>query len=609
MKNEKLEELIDRIDEIRKKSKSFEEKYENLLQQAHPLYQKSAINLVHYLALRNSDIRDLQKELGYLGLSRLANSEAHVMTSLNSTKAILQKLNGVEKIKKKKGPVSNKKSRKLLNSNTKSILGNKSKGRRTRIMVTLPTEAAHKYGLVYRLIKNGMNMARINCAHDDPGIWKMIIDNIHSASSSLNKSCKIMMDLGGPKLRTGSMKPGPKVVHLSPEKDEMGKVTQPALVWLSPPKSLPPSESNAFIPVSTDWLTNVKKGDVIQFKDARGKKCKLEILRKQGKGRWALCSDSAYIATGTQFNLLKTIEENVDIVGELLPVEQRIIVQQGDLLVLQANKEPGEQAIKNKNGEIIQHSRISCTLPQVFKDVIPGEPILFDDGKIEGVIREVSDEELKIEITFAKEGGSKLRADKGINLPNSDLSVSGLTEKDLKDLPFIAENADAVDYSFVNNPDDVEEIQEILSQMNPDLGIVLKIETKKGFQNLPEILLTAMRSYPIGVMIARGDLAIECGWKHMAKIQQEIIRICEAAHIPDIWATQVLENLAKKGMPSRAEITDAATSQQAECVMLNKGPHIIDAIKMLDSILRSTEGYQEKRAPLLPELNISFSSD
>jgi pyruvate kinase len=160
-----------------------------------------------------------------------------------------------------------------------------------------------------------------------------------------------------------------------------------------------------------------------------------------------------------------------------------------------------------------------------------------------------------------------------------------------------------VNLSFINSPQDVEEVLEELARLNPNLAIVLKIETRRGFKNLPEILLTAMKTHPVGVMIARGDLAIECGWKHMARIQHEILMMCEAAHIPDIWATQVLENLARKGLPSRAEITDAATSQQAECVMLNKGDHILEAIRMLDTIIRETEDYQDKKAPLLPELD------
>jgi len=162
--------------------------------------------------------------------------------------------------------------------------------------------------------------------------------------------------------------------------------------------------------------------------------------------------------------------------------------------------------------------------------------------------------------------------------------------------------ADAVNFSFVNSKEDILDLYEELEKLDAKIGVILKIETQKGFSNLPSILLTAMRTYPVGVMTARGDLAIETGWKNFASIQQEIMRICAAAHIPNIWATQVLENLAKKGTPSRAEITDAALAQQAECVMLNKGYYIQRAVKMLDKILRRMQRFQRKNQRRLPKL-------
>ena len=117
--------------------------------------------------------------------------------------------------------------------------------------------------------------------------------------------------------------------------------------------------------------------------------------------------------------------------------------------------------------------------------------------------------------------------------------------------------------------------------------------------------MTAMRSYPVAVMIARGDLAVECGWERLAELQEEILWLCEAARLPVIWATQVLEQEAKKGQASRAEITDAAMSQRADCVMLNKGPHIIAAIRMLDDILRRMQGHQYKKMARLRKLEFS----
>src|SRR5690606_16589811 len=133
--------------------------------------------------------------------------------------------------------------------------------------------------------------------------------------------------------------------------------------------------------------------------------------------------------------------------------------------------------------------------------------------------------------------------------------------KDKEDLAFVAAYADIVNLSFVNNAEMVEALHAEMDRLNaPDLAVMLKVETKEGFRNLPNLLLTAMRRYPTGIMIARGDLAVECGWERLAEVQEEILWLCEAAHIPVVWATQVLESLAKKGRPSRAEITDAAMS-------------------------------------------------
>ena len=104
-------------------------------------------------------------------------------------------------------------------------------------------------------------------------------------------------------------------------------------------------------------------------------------------------------------------------------------------------------------------------------------------------------------------------------------------------------------------------------------------------------------------MIARGDLAVECGYERLAELQGEILCLSEAAHIPVIWATQVLESLAKTGRPSRAEISDAAMGERAQCVMLNKGSHILEAIEMLDDILKRMQGHQSKKRPLLRQLH------
>jgi pyruvate kinase len=167
-------------------------------------------------------------------------------------------------------------------------------------------------------------------------------------------------------------------------------------------------------------------------------------------------------------------------------------------------------------------------------------------------------------------------------------------------MTFILSHADAVNLSFVNDVQDVADLQELINSHERDnLGVVLKIETQRGFQNLPAILLKAMESYPVGVMIARGDLAVECGWENLADTQEEILKMCRAARMPNIWATQVLETMAKTGRPTRAEITDASEAQRADCIMLNKGPYIAETVKMLDIIIRKAEAKREKHRAIL----------
>src|SRR5262249_50737008 len=109
------------------------------------------------------------------------------------------------------------------------------------------------------------------------------------------------------------------------------------------------------------------------------------------------------------------------------------------------------------------------------------------------------------------------------------------------------------------------------------------------------------------VMIARGDLAVECGFERLAEVQEEILWVCEAAHAPVIWATQVLETLAREGTPSRAEITDAAMAHRAEGFMLNKGPHVVKAVQVLDDILQRMEAHQTKKRAMLRELRLARS--
>ena len=399
------------------------------------------------------------------GLSSLGRLEGRVDANLRAVEAALARLCEVD------GPAFPTpeeyfSGETLLAAETAALLGPGRAARNVRILVTCGVETAERPELFDALIHAGAEAVRINCAHDEPAIWAAIVGQVEAAHGRRGRRLRVLMDLGGPKCRTGQV---------------------------------------------------------------------------------------------------------------LLPTDRKRLVV-GDRLRLVA---PGTLA---GDGFVAE-----CTLPEVLMAAKVGHRVMIDDGKCGGVVETADRAGLVLRIDHAPADGRKLKPDKGLNFPSTELRLSPLTDKDLEDLDFIAGHADIVGYSFVQEPDDIRRLQAELAVRRPTdwrkLGLVAKIETPRAVRNLPEIIVTAAGQQPFGVMIARGDLAVELGFERLAEMQEEIVWLCEAAHVPVIWATQVLESLVKDGMPSRGEMTDAVMAGRAECVMLNKGPHVVEAVAVLDRLL------------------------
>jgi pyruvate kinase len=255
---------------------------------------------------------------------------------------------------------------------------------------------------------------------------------------------------------------------------------------------------------------------------------------------------------------------------------------------------------------VVSPARIHCTLAVAFDAVRPGHAVWLDDGKIGGIVTANDGDVIQVRVTQSAPHGTRLRAEKGINLPDTRFDLSALTAKDLQDLEDVVDYVDMVALSFLRGPEDILSLQDHLYRLGAcHLGIVAKIENRQAFEALPHILLAALRSPPVGVMVARGDLAVEVGFERLSEVQEEILWLCEAAHVPVVWATQILEGMAKKGAPSRAEVSDAVMSSRAECAMLNKGPYIVETVRFLSGILSRMDGHQEKRKAMLRRLAIS----
>ena len=242
-----------------------------------------------------------------------------------------------------------------------------------------------------------------------------------------------------------------------------------------------------------------------------------------------------------------------------------------------------------------------CSMPQLLQQLAPGAAIWMNEGRIGAKVLAKAATGLVLEVFQARQKGEKFRPDMGLNFPYSNLRLAPLTPKDRIDLDFICRHADAVGYSFVQEPEQMDMLsveihrRRALRRRRKPLGVIAKIETDRAVRSLPELIVRGAGRGPFGVMIARGDLAVQIGYLRIAEIQEEILWICEAAHVPVIWATQVLDRFAKLGIPSRSEITDAAMSERAECVMLNKGPFIPEAVSILSEMLVRMQAHQCKK--------------
>ncbi len=485
------QEAIKMLRDLETKMIALEESKAPILLNLNPNYHLSGANLLHYMVMRNAEIRQLQDFLVHSGLSSLAHNEGYTLAQIQ----LLLKWLTNEEVLHRPAACTYSKSIELRKSHIDRLLGPMLAPEKPHIMVTLSAENSLNGDLMASLLQEGMSVARINCAHDNPSIWLEMIQLVHTASEKTKISCKIYMDLGGPKIRVEKFYP-------------------------------------------------YKSKSVSALKLSHGQ----QLL---------LCSN-------------KTTARNIQ---KELHALDAIILQPEELLGM----------------------------------IKVGENIFFDDGKFSGKIILCGDGFAVIEMQRIPNKKPYLKVEKGVNLPDSELVIDALTQADREHIPFVCKYADLVGFSFVESEENMEALRNALADTESEHkpAVILKIERLAAVNKLPQLLLNGMKDASFGVMIARGDLAVEIGFERLSEIQQEILWICEAAHTPVIWATQVLENLNKEGIATRSEITDAAMSVRAECVMLNKGKFILETVKTLNNILTRQLGHISKKRYIMRPLMIA----
>jgi pyruvate kinase len=567
--------------------------------------------LLSYIALREHDLSNLQLNLAERGLSSLGRLESQVIVSVEK---VIENLGLPRHETDSLCKPTFTEARLSLAKRSQLLLGRHREGRKTRIMVTLDSSNIHQPELLEELLRTGMDIARINCAHDSKKEWKMLINAIHHAEERLiqrgkgvGRRCRIMMDLAGPKIRTGLMETEVRPLKISVPKDSQGKAIRFVEGFLDSEADqtecvsnligVPPSFVISIPKKQSTGLTTLKLGEKISFKDTRDRFRTMIVLEIISPTRIRVGLErTVYLKEGLELH--GDLSSSSFTVGPIKPLPIDLQVKAGDVLRLYKNN-----VILGHKATADKPAGITCTLPEVLQRVQPGHRVFIDDGKIGAIVLSSSNEDyIELEITSPVDGTSKIRPEKGLNLPDSALNIPSVTSEDINNLDFVAKHATAVALSFVHRPQDLYDLRNALDKIgHPDIGIVAKIETADAIHNLAHILIAGLELPKFGILIARGDLAVEVGFENLALVQEDILCLCEAAHIPVILATQVLETLAKSGLPTRAEITDAAMGQRAECVMLNKGTHILEAVKTLSGLLSAEERHYIKKRHVFRE--------
>ena len=260
------------------------------------------------------------------------------------------------------------------------------------------------------------------------------------------------------------------------------------------------------------------------------------------------------------WKIIKNEPYNISILADLQGPKLRV----GDLANGSIELKEGEEFIFTTEKTLGTKAKIYVSYPNLSKDVKPGERIFLDDGKMELKVQKIlNPKEVLMSVTL----GGILFPRKGVNLPDSELTMDSLTEKDRKDLEFIfTQKIDWLALSFVRKAVDIIELKKIIKDNNSKLKVIAKIEMPEALKNLRDIIVESD-----GIMVARGDLGVEIPVEQVPVIQKDIIRKCMHRAKPVIVATQMMESMIDRTKPNRSEVSDVANAvlEGADAVMLS----------------------------------------
>ena len=285
---ERLIALRERVRELRQKAADLERLAQDEIAMVHCDRRVAARNLVDYLALRECDIREVQQSLFHCGLSSLGVAQGHVMASFHAIIRVLDRLCSLSSgVSDSPDYPAMGNARQQLEDFTNDTLGASAGPGLIRIMVTMPSEAASEPSIIESLLDQGMTVMRVNCAHDGAEAWEAMLGHLDSAKKKLGKQCRVAFDLGGPKLRTGPIAPGPEVLRFKPIRDSLGYTVAPATIRFSAVQALE-DDAIGVVPIDAAIGELARAGDEIHLKDTRDRDRILAVV--DASDRSLLCT-------------------------------------------------------------------------------------------------------------------------------------------------------------------------------------------------------------------------------------------------------------------------------------------------------------------------------
>lgn len=484
----------------------------------------------------------------------------------------------------------------LLLENRHQLPGAQHPFRSTRMMVTLPLHAATDYDFVLHLIQSGMDCARIDCSLHHRDIWECMIDNVRRAELEAKRNCKILMELSGHGVNLQVQEAGPDHPTISLMLSDDDDSPRHVLLCNAQMPDYQPQVLDArclgVFAIPARLHREIKVGDRLRWLDRRGKTQCLHILSQRYDGCWlAACSKKLGLQAGVIVDWLALqdsgqyrFQEKFSI-GKRIAGSMDVILFEGDRVLLQPNGKDSKFTVANQAG-LPEIQPLACTWSPILSHIQIGDHCLLADGQVHARVVSTALGSLLLRVTRSKPHGVQLGQGQRIRFPGSAHPLGCLSDKDRRDLDWIAAQADMVACSFISSPAQLQMLQQELSSRNAVThAIVVRICSQRCIENLQAMMELSRNTYRLGVIVGTDSCSDDVIATEQASAEAALMQMCARAHLPVVWDSHELNALPELGVFTRQQLQQAMKSPHIHGLSLRHGPYLLRAVRTVDVIL------------------------